>query len=796
MPFTPQTLRDYANANVQDNTSGAISPKDVRGGFLVTADVFDELNAGIAAISTGLRVAGSWSAASGAFPSGAAVGTYYIVSTAGTTGGQTFAVGDWLIPLVNAPSTIVYAANWTRGDYSKIVPPGVPKRRFASVAALLADTTLGSTIAVSNGDEIDADGFTYTVVSSGEDVTTAGGVKLQVLAGLGGTASFEQFGAVGDGSTDDTAALNAAGASGITNLVGGDGKNYRTTDTVTFAANQNVDFKTSKITFAGTRNRAAVIHGASGVKNTGRLDNIWIVGNTLDWSNTSYIGLRVYNLNRGKVHVRRIENFTIGYECYSLGEGYTNSTHNLIMLLSCKYSLALTSDGASGLNYVNENVFLGGDMTNDSATSGLGSCYGVWLRSLNSGYVGHNSNKWFGPCFQPGNGSPGDERIPFWADGCGGENVILDARYESGRGPAMRCDGPVGDGTSSDAIVIGNIFTAANFAASGGAPELRVAETGSARLNFASKSTLPALADDVVRWTDLPKLVKANSASVATIMGGLHFTDGSASPVGFISHSTNIRVLRDAIFLNSTRAIGFFAECSGGDAFSFMVKAKDNFPGRWAIKAFDANFQHLPYDAGLGPDIIISVDAGVGRYNYWSAGNFGGSYYATSDGLQANFRVSSRTCYIQCLAVPGTAPLRLQSLGLRRLTPSQKPMHVFANTDLSPTIHYANVLPSLGIMGVYRRGDIAVRDVAVSGGTSYFQCTTSGRLAPAWILSTAYVVGDLVLNDTNKIYECVTAGTSAGAGGPTGTGSAIADNTCVWNYLSPAAVFSNGPNLP
>lgn len=180
MPFTPQTLRDYANANVIDNTVGAISPKDVRDGFLVTADVFDELNADIAAISTGLRVAESWSAASGSFPSGATTGTYYIVSTAGTTGGQTFAVGDWLIPLVNTPSTSVFAGNWTRANYSQIVPPGVPKLRVTSLTVLLANTSLGSTIPVSNGDEVEAGGVVYTVVSSGQTITTAGGVKLKM----------------------------------------------------------------------------------------------------------------------------------------------------------------------------------------------------------------------------------------------------------------------------------------------------------------------------------------------------------------------------------------------------------------------------------------------------------------------------------------------------------------------------------------------------------------------------------------------------------------------------------------
>lgn len=54
-----------------------------------------------------------------------------------------------------------------------------------------------------------------------------------------------------------------------------------------------------------------------------------------------------------------------------------------------------------------------------------------------------------------------------------------------------------------------------------------------------------------------------------------------------------------------------------------------------------------------------------------------------------------------------------------------------------------------------------------------------------WAAATAYVVGDHVTNDTApvKVYVCDTAGTSAGSGGPTGTGSNITDGTARWDYL-------------
>jgi len=52
-----------------------------------------------------------------------------------------------------------------------------------------------------------------------------------------------------------------------------------------------------------------------------------------------------------------------------------------------------------------------------------------------------------------------------------------------------------------------------------------------------------------------------------------------------------------------------------------------------------------------------------------------------------------------------------------------------------------------------------------------------------WEASKAYAVGDLVQNDSGKVYQCDTAGTSAASGGPTGTGADIQDNTARWDYL-------------
>lgn len=65
-------------------------------------------------------------------------------------------------------------------------------------------------------------------------------------------------------------------------------------------------------------------------------------------------------------------------------------------------------------------------------------------------------------------------------------------------------------------------------------------------------------------------------------------------------------------------------------------------------------------------------------------------------------------------------------------------------------------------------------------------CHIQGLVAMPWAAATPVVVGQHMSNDGGKCYICTTAGTTAGAGGPTGTGAAIADGTAEWDYVGVA----------
>ena len=77
---------------------------------------------------------------------------------------------------------------------------------------------------------------------------------------------------------------------------------------------------------------------------------------------------------------------------------------------------------------------------------------------------------------------------------------------------------------------------------------------------------------------------------------------------------------------------------------------------------------------------------------------------------------------------------------------------------------------------------VATGSIAIWNAATFAPCNVYFDALP-WAASTSYAVGDLVQNDSGKVYQCDTAGTSASSGGPTGTGANISDNSARWDYL-------------
>jgi hypothetical protein len=99
----------------------------------------------------------------------------------------------------------------------------------------------------------------------------------------------------------------------------------------------------------------------------------------------------------------------------------------------------------------------------------------------------------------------------------------------------------------------------------------------------------------------------------------------------------------------------------------------------------------------------------------------------------------------------------------------------------------AELVPQVLLPADYLTAGMILRG-QLAGKTSKAEGPASMRLQvsvspPVWGPNHAYAVGDLVVNDTTRKYECTTAGTSDTSGGPTGVFTDIEDNAAVWKYV-------------
>ena len=92
----------------------------------------------------------------------------------------------------------------------------------------------------------------------------------------------------------------------------------------------------------------------------------------------------------------------------------------------------------------------------------------------------------------------------------------------------------------------------------------------------------------------------------------------------------------------------------------------------------------------------------------------------------------------------------------------------YINRDTDTEKYIGCITPKVGSTN----GNILVWN-AITGAACTVNTTTHHS---AWTTNTVYAIGDRVISDNGKVYECIIPGTS-GANTPTGTGASIADHT-------------------
>ena len=297
-----------------------------------------------------------------------------------------------------------------------------------------------------------------------------GGVSTNVEAKLAQTVSVKDFGAVGDGVTDDTAAIQAAinycNTSGAI-LMGAPG-DYRVTSTLVMNCNGNMGEMT--ILANATLVSPVIVYGGSTsttydfnksmvfpqVENTGRVPGFWGTGT----------GIEIRNTDACIFTVPRIEYFENGLRCGGQSEGCAYNTIFLQYVYQNKINVLCQPKDATG--WCTQNVFIGGRLgfspSNFVSSGYSGSCI-IAMRQFDpdSGIQGGINHCTFI------NVSLESDVVEFMIDCQGNYNQFQNMRYEGLGTKRIRYYSSAVQGTTDNLVIGGtqNELVVYVFAGSG-----------------------------------------------------------------------------------------------------------------------------------------------------------------------------------------------------------------------------------------------------------------------------------------------------------------------------------------
>ncbi len=220
------------------------------------------------------------------------------------------------------------------------------------------------------------------------------------------TVTPQMFGAIGDGVTDDSTAIQAAAnfcddflvTTNANNLTGTKPTlyfppaTYMTSETITVLADIRV-YMDGQLLYTGVDTTGCLVIGETGAY-TRELDyRLQVYSNTIsDWANELNIGIRMINFDACTVFVRA-RGFTIGAQAVGFGLGFAYNDVTFGRMVDNKYALDCTNSTSRGsIGWCNENIFRNGRIACSSAFRLTTSRYGVRIGSLDGTNMNNNHN--------------------------------------------------------------------------------------------------------------------------------------------------------------------------------------------------------------------------------------------------------------------------------------------------------------------------------------------------------------------------------------------------------------------
>lgn len=550
---------------------------------------------------------------------------------------------------------------------------------------------------------------------------------------LGNNAVFNvrDYGAVGDTTTNDHAALQAAADAasaaatntGLTNcapiLLFPFCDGYATDQTITVGANVSVRME-GQVIYTGTDDVPVIDIGGAGSAAETTAYRYHLLNTyrktASDWSSEDNIGVRLWNHIGCHIDVHNVQRNTIGLQLLSDADGFlTGCAYNKVFLRSIldnQIGVDLTNQNGG---FTNENVFIGGRFALNSAISSQHPTterYGVRITSIDGEYAGNNSNVFLKPSFELGSSYGIGILIE-----TGGQNYVYRGRNEANL-YAMRCTGSTAN----------NVFEAAyDDGACGGLDDQ--SSLGGNSYRWSQGNIFPLLTREVFRVSNVAGKYAPYNATNINVEGMAFLT--SSGPV---KNSTGVTVGEDYLQLSSgtSQVLGVLVDTRVNKEFLLAMVSKSATGGRFTIQCYDADGNVLTDEAEDYP-VVKPIGTGAPwTYNSARGGAYGtgidsplpryvkfkdvvkSAFMGVSGGTNAN-QLQGFAIYTR--GVPGFAPTSLLS---DYSAPQVTPGH---GGSPNRAVHQS---PQTSAIGTWAVGDYLPADNAAPGSPIGYVCTTAG----------------------------------------------------------------------
>lgn len=518
----------------------------------------------------------------------------------------------------------------------------------------------------------------------------------------------------------------------------------------------------------------------------------------LSWPSTllgTDVAILVHNASNCIFYRQFTYGCTVGFALKSTG---FDCNYNLIVggrLVDNKYNEILLTESPG--NSINENIFFGGSLSFSSDSISMGDGWGTVItwNGVDS-YRGQNNNRWLACAYEVGNPASATVRTPIWADGCGVKNLWDDqCRFEDYKGPLALFDGS-GEGSFSEGAASQNTIHA-GYTATG---YLVLQNVGGAYGNV----LLSPEVSGPIYWHSGPAkdCLKTAGTTNGAYIKPPFFTKRAADSLPYRSSNSDDLRSNTKVFQSKAGGgiVGLWIEVDSTSIKDFRLfsNAVSGFGGRVMVQGFDFSGAILTGTVtdSYGTERYLKLQDGA------STTLFLGGQITQSDGRSGMWlTVREEVKKIHIGFLPGTNELALEAISVVGYPRYQdltgqiiyaRALGISNPLSDNGSIAIATQLPTIaGKHGYYAEGEIVSLSSATGWADAGSVCTSPGWLAHAWQITTVYsVLGRVVTNDGGKTYELKVAGTSAGAGGPTGTGSTIVDGSCTWAYIGTLSVFA------